>query len=112
MKLLCSNGTTCAEPNDVSDLKGIVCPKNRTGIEVEVECITFVYKLDNGSLNTARGCSPKGFCENQDIPFFEIVSCESCTDDLCNNSYQLNANAVIISLLVLSVSAFLSKLFK
>uniref|UniRef100_A0A1B0CS62 Fatty acyl-CoA reductase n=1 Tax=Lutzomyia longipalpis TaxID=7200 RepID=A0A1B0CS62_LUTLO len=90
-----ANGTTCAEPSDASDLTGILCPTNQT----ELECVTFSYRLDKTRVNTARGCSPKGFCNAPDIPFFEITSCYSCSEDLCNNAIQQNANVFTISLI-------------
>ncbi|GAB0093590.1 hypothetical protein DMENIID0001_087530 [Sergentomyia squamirostris] len=103
-----ANGTLCAEPEKNSEsLNGIICPSNST----ELECVTFAYKLGKGLLNTVRGCSPKGFCDQQDIPFFEVVHCESCTEDLCNNSIQHSGSTVVIAWIFLTTSLIFPKFY-
>ncbi|XP_059611062.1 uncharacterized protein LOC132257991 [Phlebotomus argentipes] len=100
-----TNGLSC---NDAANFKTLKCPTNQA-----VECVSVHHKSASGTNVTLRGCNPKGFCEHKDkIPLLNVLECHSCTKDLCNNSFQLNANTTIISLLIISVALFYSKLFR
>ncbi|XP_055710617.1 uncharacterized protein LOC129806219 [Phlebotomus papatasi] len=95
-----TNGTSCAYPPNLPQLQQNSCNN---------VCTTLVYHSGNSTTTTIRGCNPNNFCRNPPMPSHQIISCNTCNRNLCNNSNILKGN--ILSVLFIGITLFFTKVY-